>query len=599
MKLKKWPVIGCFCLFFVLRTLAAQASTVILPSYQPVRSEISVLIEQEMARTGTVGISIAVVDDQKVVWAEGFGWADKKNRIPAGPETIYQLASVTKLFTAAAAMKLAEEEKLDIDRPLQDYLPDFSLKTRFSDAKPVTARNIMTHHSGIPSDYFGLDPDRPFSQITAALKDQYACFPPGVVYAYSNPAFIVLGDVLARAAGRPYQQYIRENLLDPLGMKHSFFETETGRVIPFAKSYKDGVEQKLLPTVALLPAAGLYSSALDLTRFVRMILAGGSAGQGQVFRPETLAEMLRAQNEAVALDGSFRVGLGWMLSDSSVRYAGRTAGHDGHFNHYATNLTLLPDAKVGVIVLANSSDADRLVTTLSDEALKALLAVKKGIKPPPEKPRTGPAKIEAAKQALADLSGYYGTHLGVIAVSPGNNKLIARTPDFKVELIPREQGLFSLQYALLGLFVLQPKSLGNVYFSFADIDGHRVVKVSDDTGTFVIGEKAPAPVLPDDWKTMTGTYALAGPESGFDLLPRTIVCRIDGGRIIIEMKNPRKEYPDIKTWGFIVHPLSATEGVVVGLGRWKGDTVRRDIVDGTPHYYYAGLDYKKVSDATR
>ncbi len=578
-------------------SLTARASTVILPSfYQPVRSQVSALIEQEMARTGTVGFSIAVIDDQKVVWAEGFGWADKKNQVPAGPETVYQLASLTKLFTASAAMKLVEEEKLDIDRPVQDYLPAFSPKTRFPNAAPITARHILTHHSGIPSDYFGLDPSQPFSQVTAALKNQYACFPPGTVYAYSNPAFIVLGDVLSRASGKPYHQVIRETLLDPLGMNHSFFETESGRVLPFAKSYKDGVEEKPLSTMALLPAAGLYSSTLDLARFVKMIFADGSAGGSQVMQKETLAEMFRAQNRQVALDGSFRIGLGWMLSDSSIRYAGAVAGHDGHFNNYATNITLLPDAKVGVIVLANSSDADKLVTTISDEALKAILAIKKGIKPPPEKLRTSPQKVEVSKQALADLAGYYGTHLGVITVAPAGNKLIARTPDFKVELIPRENGLFSIQYVLLGVFPLQLKSFEDVYFSFATVDGRQVVKLSDSTGTFVVGEKGPEPSLPDAWKDMAGTYVLTGAAADLALLPRTIVCRIENRRIIIEMDNPRKvQYPDIKTWGFIVQPLTANDGVVVGLGRWKGDTVRRDLVDGTEHYFYAGLDYKKVS----
>jgi CubicO group peptidase (beta-lactamase class C family) len=599
MRLKRLVTVCLFVFCVAQTTLIAQASAFIFPSYQPVREQVAPLIEKEMARTGTVGFSIAVIDDQRIVWAEGFGWADKKNQVPAGPETVYQLASITKLFTTAAVMQLAEQEMLDIDKPLQRYLPSFSLKTRYPDTKPITARNIMTHHSGIPSDYFDIDLAKPLNQVTKSLQEQYVCFPPDVVYSYSNPAFIVLGDALSRISGRPYDQYIRENLLDPLEMKQSFFETETDRIVKFAKSYKDGKEQKLLPTAGVLPAAGLYSNTLDIAKFVKMIFAGGSTGTNRLLSKDTLAEMFRGQNDQVALDGSFRVGLGWMLSDSSIRYAGKTAGHDGHFNNYATNITLLPDMKVGVIVLANSSEADRMVTAISDEALKTLLEVKKGIKPPPEKPKYDIPKVKIPAQTLVDLSGYYGTHMGVISATAGNNKLIVRTPDFKVELIPREHGLFSVQYSVLGIFALQLKSFEDVYFSFDSIGGHKVVELNDNNGTFILGEKAPEPFLPDAWKDMAGTYELAGLKSELDLIPATIVCRIENQRIIIEMKNPRGAYPEIKTWGFIVQPVSPTEGVVVGLGRWKGDNVRRGLVDGIQHYYYAGLDYKKAADSKR
>jgi len=599
MELKKLLTVCCLFLLLVSQTVTTQAATVITPSYQPVRSQVSALIEQEMARTGTVGLTIAVVDDQRVVWAEGFGWADKKTQSPASPETVYQLASVTKLFTASAAMQLAEQEMLDIDKPLQNYLPSFSLKSRYPQTKPVTARNIMTHHSGIPSDYFDIDLSKPFSQVTQSLKDQYVCFPPDYVFSYSNPAIIVLGDALSRISGKPYQQYVREELLNPLGMNNSFFETETDRVLTFAKSYKEGKEQKLLPTAGVAPAAGLYSNTLDLAKFVKMIFADGRAGDSQLFRKDTLDEMFRPQNEQVALDGSFRIGLGWMLSGSSVKYAGRAVGHDGHFNNYATNITLLPDVKVGVIVLANSSDADKIVTTISDETLKVLLATKKGLQPPPEKPKASIPKVDISQKALADLSGYYGTHLGVITATPGNNKLIARTSDYKVELIPREHGLFSVQYSLFGIFPLQLKSFEDLYFSFDTIGARKVVEIRDNTGTYIIGEKAPEPSLPDSWKDMSGTYELTGLKSDFDQIPQKIVCRIENKRIIIEMNNPRKEYPDIKTWGFIVQPISATEGIIVGVGRWKGDTVRREVVDGVQHYYYAGLDYKKAANSNR
>ena len=100
-----------------------------------------------------VGLSIAVVDDQEIVWADGFGWADKQNKIRARPETVYRVGSITKLFTATAAMQLAEQGKLDINQPLEKILQQFAIKSHLDNTAPITPRNIMTHHSGLQGNY--------------------------------------------------------------------------------------------------------------------------------------------------------------------------------------------------------------------------------------------------------------------------------------------------------------------------------------------------------------------------------------------------------------------------------------------------------------
>lgn len=571
-----------------------QAAPVTYPSDRQHQEQISGLVEREMAKTGTVGLSIVVIDDQRIVWAEGFGWADKLNRVPATPETIYQVASVTKLFTAFAAMQLAEQGKLDIDRPIQSYLPAFALKTRYPQDKPITSRTIMTHHSGIPSDYFDIDLDKPSSLVTLSLNEQYACFPPDYVFSYSNPAFIVLGDVIAAASGRSYHQQVRSALLEPLGMNRSFFKTEFGKETGpnIAKGYEKGKERPPLPTTGILPAAGLHSTANDLAKFVRVIFADGRTGDNQLLTKEAVTEMLRAQNENIPLDGSYRVGLGWMLSDSSVQYAGRNARHGGHINNHAANVTLLPDHKLGVVVLANSAEAYNMLGTIADETLKALLALKKGITPPVKRAKPSLAKVVPSAQSLAGLTGYYATEIGVIRVTSAHDKLIATTSDFKLQMQPHEQGLFSMHHSLLGLFPV--RIFENAYFSFTVLGNRKVIMMHDDKGTLVIGEKAPEPFLPDVWRDIAGTYELTGRQHEFTLLPQKIDCVIENDRVIIKMANPLKEYPLIKTWSVLVQPLSPSEGIIVGLGQRKGDTVRREMVNGVPHILIAGLDYKKI-----
>lgn len=154
-------------------------------NYGYAKSYLRWLIPREMSRAEVPGLSIALVDDQRVVWSQGFGYADAERRIPATDQTLYGIGSVTKLFTAAAVMQLAEQGRIDLDVPLTRYLPEFSMRARFADAAPITPRNLLTHHSGLPGDYlkgmWTLHP-APFEQVdpTAQAGLRLVSTQPGV-----------------------------------------------------------------------------------------------------------------------------------------------------------------------------------------------------------------------------------------------------------------------------------------------------------------------------------------------------------------------------------------------------------------------------------
>ena len=200
--------------------------------YAKVAEYVSKRIRYEMEKRDVTGLSIALVDDQRVVWAAGFGYADKAGNVPASPDTIYRAGSISKLFTATAAMQLAERGRFDIDRPLADYLPGFSIRTRFADAAPITPRSIMTHHSGLPSDslkgMWTRDPE-PFTRMADRLKDEYAANPPGAVFSYSNLGVTLLGDAIGKVTGRDFASHVGDTLLLPLGMTRSSFSTSVDR----------------------------------------------------------------------------------------------------------------------------------------------------------------------------------------------------------------------------------------------------------------------------------------------------------------------------------------------------------------------------------
>ncbi|MBF0292663.1 MAG: beta-lactamase family protein, partial [Nitrospinae bacterium] len=195
--------------------------------YSFVKRHISWLIKREADKRGIRGVSVALVDSGETVWAEGFGFADEAGKKPATERTLYRVGSISKLFTMLGVMKLSENGRVNIDGAIADYIPGFSIKTRFADAPPITIRSVLTHHSGLPSDYAkGMWTDKPerFTSLIGLLKEEYAANPPGLVFSYSNVGFTLLGAVIENASGSRYEDYMDTHLLGPIGMKDSAFE---------------------------------------------------------------------------------------------------------------------------------------------------------------------------------------------------------------------------------------------------------------------------------------------------------------------------------------------------------------------------------------
>lgn len=151
---RRWMWLSCFFTLLAgcLNSPPPKPETKQPGNYEYTKDYIRWFTQQQMKKHNVTGLSLALIDDQRVVWAEGFGYADRANNIPATPETLYRAGSITKLFTATAIMQLVERGLIDLDQPVKTYLPEFSFKTRFPDTPPITIRHILTHHSGLPRD---------------------------------------------------------------------------------------------------------------------------------------------------------------------------------------------------------------------------------------------------------------------------------------------------------------------------------------------------------------------------------------------------------------------------------------------------------------
>jgi CubicO group peptidase (beta-lactamase class C family) len=206
-------------------------------------TQLQSFIQQEMKSQRLVGLSIALVGDQQVLWTQGFGWADQGNKQPATAETLYRVGSISKLFTATAVMQMVEAGQIKLDAPVQQVLPQFQMRSRFGSASAITVRQLLTHHAGLPRDIVqGMWTAAParFTAVTTALAQQDAAYPPQTAFSYFYWGFDVLGHVVEQVAGQPFENHLQQKLLNPLGMRTASFTAAPADHALMAKPHDKG-----------------------------------------------------------------------------------------------------------------------------------------------------------------------------------------------------------------------------------------------------------------------------------------------------------------------------------------------------------------------
>lgn len=563
--------------------------------YAPVQRYVTQLIRHEMDESKVTGLSIALVDDQRIVWSEGFGYADRERGIPASAETLYRVGSISKLFTDTAAMQLAEAGRIDIDRPLRQYLPEFSVRTRYAGTAAITPRQLMTHHSGLPRDLMKgfMNPDpQPFTEVLQRIRENDSAYPPGLVFSYSNVGITLLGHAIQQVSGVPYADYMQQSLLNPLGMTHSSFDPGPSASPLMAKGYRRG-EAATEPALRDVPAGGLNSSVADLSRFMSMLFADGKSGERQVLKPETLAEMLRVQNTAVPLDLNFRIGLGWMLSTlgpSALRNAGPVAHHAGATPFFRGQMYVLPEHKLGVVVLANANSAGRVVDRVATETLALALEAKAGIRQI-ERGKAPPADRDLSAAAWQDYVGDYTTTFGFAHVYTESDRLRADALGRNFKLIPRGDGQLGLDYALLGLFHVNLGTLGDIGLSRRTVAGRDLLVARIDEQEMLAGQRIDPPANLGAWRQRIGEYEIANLGADHRFADRIRVTE-EHGFLLVEISMTDALAPSLRT-PFM--PLSDSEGLLLGPLGDAGETVRSVTVDGEERLAFSGYLLRKIA----
>ena len=344
-----------------------------------IRAALMPWIEREVKAKNIPSLSIALVDDQRVVFVASVGYADPSAKTAATPDTLYRVGSVSKPFTALLLMIFVELGLIDLDAPIQDYLPDFNPINK--SGKKITLRQTLSHRSGIVREgpvgnYFD-DSEPSIADSVKSLNKTALVFEPGSTTSYSNMALSTAGYVLEKTQMEPFEKLMQRKLLDQIGMKNSTFRPSAQQrlLIPKAPMWTYHGREFPAPLFefGILPAGNLYSSVNDQAKFLQFLFAGGKGPNGQILKRETLEKMYTIQ--FAKKDEKFGFGLGFFVGEIDGK---RVIRHGGAVYGFATEFAALPDDKLGVIVCASKDVANAVTRRIADTALKMMLAKKAG-----------------------------------------------------------------------------------------------------------------------------------------------------------------------------------------------------------------------------
>jgi len=328
-------------------------------------------------------MAVGVVKDQEIMYAKGFGVMNRKTGGEVTERTLFHMASVTKPFVATAIVQLLEQGKLSLDDRIVDYLPYFQMKDERHNT--LTIRQFLTHSSGMPDveDYRWGKPEYDegaLERYVRSLTDQELLFEPGEEFTYSNMAFEVLGDLIAKVSGQSFADYVNEHILLPLGMNDSSILIREVDPALLANGHVRGwlgwtrVTKHYAYNRRHGPSSCLYSNVVDMSRWAIANMNGGELDGRRILDASSHELLWTPALERVRVaDGNrpVHIGLSWFLTEVEGY---QVVTHSGADIGYTTNFVMVPEAELAVIVLCNYSGSDSAVAEVTRLARELALS---------------------------------------------------------------------------------------------------------------------------------------------------------------------------------------------------------------------------------
>ena len=391
-----------FALAFASGAAHAQAPKDTLP-HPKTLDELKQAMAAIVANNHLPGAGVALVSHGELLWCGGFGKADVAAARDITCDTEFRVGSVSKTFVALALLKLEEQGKINLQARVLDLAPEVPIQNAWRAANPVRVLNLLEHTAGFDDMSFSEvyntrdRPDIPLLDVFHAHPNQQnPRWPPSSRFSYSNPGFALAGYLIEKTTGRPFDAFIKDTILTPIGITTGEFHlTDANRAL-LAQGYH--AQQKIVPykEIYLRPAGDMKASPGELAKLVQFFLRRGNAGGVQLVKPETIARMEYPTTPASARNG-IRLGYG-LANYTEVEGGVVTHGHDGGIDGFVSSYRYMPEQNWGYVVLLNSDFAGNALQDLNKLAIDFL---SKDF-PKPQQPL-----ITLPPAELAAFAGYY------------------------------------------------------------------------------------------------------------------------------------------------------------------------------------------------
>jgi CubicO group peptidase (beta-lactamase class C family) len=596
MKMKK--IIFIYALVTHLLVLKAQ-TVELLP--QLFSHKIDSIVNMWVKKNKGVGAAIGIVDSSKIIYAKGYGYADSANKIKVTDKTIFRVGSITKSFTALAVMQLYQQGKLDIHKSIKYYLPELTISSRFNDGNEIFIKDILAHTSGLPGDVQNghdcLHPKGIWHIVDVLNQEGFTRHPKSFVHAYSNEGYDLLGCLIERVSGMKYDAYIKEKLLDVIGMPMSGIYLTDQMRKQYSKAYNDeGILDE--PEFTDIPAGLLHSNTTDMCKFMLCLLNNGKNNNTPIIDKAELVNMMASKTKGLELQKYDGLDWGYGFITQKIKFTNsdsdRFVGHGGDTKSYHCDYFILPKTKIGISIMSNSSNFGGRTNGLMLKLISLILKEEKKLsmdKSLSTKP------IYSKQPNIKNIIGKYNGVESMITIKGNARKLRMTQGKYHFKLKRTKDSTYQGYLKLARLIPVKAKGF---LVGFEEINAQSYMKMIVKKGVseeYVV--KKSTTVNAADfiaWKKDLGSYQIINLLPGCVENPnKKAKIYMDKANLVLELTQLSKKgkIEKILTYYDIATLETAFSG---GIGR-SSNQVLRKLENG--NLYSLGFELEKVTDTVK
>ncbi|MBP1697679.1 MAG: beta-lactamase [Deltaproteobacteria bacterium] len=411
------------------------------------------IIRNNLRQQRIPGAAVALVHEGRVIFSRCYGYGDTRGKVAITEDTYFMLGSLTKSFTALAVLKLIEQGKIDPNIDIKNYVPGFSIKSLYDGETLITVNHLLAHTSGLMIDYYvHLTGEKKYSNadFLSQLRKEYLCFKPGSACKYSNIGYRLLGLIIEQVTGEQFESYIEKEVFKPLGLNHSSFDYTVDMALHMSKGHIGNTETSRVDNEDKA-ASGLFSTLKDLTAFLKFLSSRASQLPGGINNDRIIDLIIKNTDPAIDTfyDSKNIYSSGWYLDSYQFNGIHTVLSSSGNINGFSTAMTYLPEERLGIIILTNSSLGWKANMDIIARGLRGLIDATRG-------PGTRRTDGETQKniESTAEYESLCGRYVGfgpIVDIFQKKNRLYAKFKGPAALLIPEGDGVFRPVLRILSL----------------------------------------------------------------------------------------------------------------------------------------------------